>query len=158
MKLYEISEQIRQALEMVANGDIPEDQMQDTLEALGVEFSEKVDNTAAIIRELEAESQAIKAEVDRLSSMKKVRDGHIERLKDYLRLEMSKSGKNKIEGKRFNVTIGKPIEVLEITGEVEGYKVIKESLDNAAIKRDLQAGKKVNGAVLVSGKQKLIIK
>jgi hypothetical protein len=156
MKLYEISDQIRQALQMVADGEIPEDQMQDTLEALGVEFDTKVDNTAAVIRELGAESDGIKAEIERLANMKKVKDGHIERLKDYLRFEMSKNGKKKVEGKRFTVTIGASVPVLEITGEITGYK--KESLDTAAIKSDLKAGKKITGAMLVSGKEKLIIK
>jgi hypothetical protein len=156
MKLYEISDQIRQALQMVADGEIPEDQMQDTLEALGVEFDTKVDNTAAVIRELGAESDGIKAEIERLTNMKKVKDGHVERLKDYLRLEMSKNGKKKVEGKRFTVTIGASVQVLAITGEITGYK--KESLDTAAIKSDLKAGKKIAGAMLVSGKEKLIIK
>ena len=156
MKLYEISDQIRQALQMVADGEIPEDQMQDTLEALGVEFDTKVDNTAAVIRELYSESDSIKAEIERLTNMKKVKDGHIERLKDYLRFEMSKNGKKKVEGKRFNVTIGASVPVLEITGEITGYK--KESLDTVAIKNDLKEGKQIAGAMLVSGKEKLIIK
>lgn len=159
MKLYEINDQIRQALDMVADGVIPEEQMQDTLESLGIEFDQKVDNTAAVIRELTLEAESLKAEAERLTNLKKVKDGHVERLKDYLRLEMAKAGKKKVEGKRFNVTIGKATEVVAITGEVDKeYIVTKESEDKAAIKRALQAGKEVNGAALVTGKEKLIIK
>lgn len=159
MKLYEISDQIRQALEMVANGDIPEDQMADTLDALGIEFDAKVDNTAAVIRELSAESESLKGEIERLQNLKRVRDGHVESLKDYIRLEMNKAGKKKIEGKRFNVTLGAATETVAISGEVpDQYMVIKKSEDKSLIKRELKSGKQIAGAQLVQGKEKLIIK
>jgi len=159
MKLYEITEQIRQALQMVADGDMPEDQMHDTLEMLGLDFDVKVDNTAAVIKEFQLEAEAFKSEIDRLTDKKRLLENKADSLKEYLRLEMQKNGRDKVNGKRFTVTIGKPTDVVQLTGFVEEkYLVVKTSEDKVAIKRDLKAGVEVKGAELVSGKTKLIIK
>lgn len=156
MKLYEISEEIRALLEGAEKtGEIDHDQ----LTALEIAFSDKCEAVASVITEIAAESEAYKQEIDRLSIKKRSSDNKIEYLKDYLRTEMTKTGEIKIKGRLFNITLGKPSEIVNITGDVpDKYQVIKVTPDKAAITRALKSGESVQGAELVDGKAKLIIK
>ena len=58
MKLYELTDQYNQLLEM-ADCDIPEDVLRDTLESISQEFDEKADSIACLIKDLDAEANAI---------------------------------------------------------------------------------------------------
>ena len=152
MKLYELSEQIR---ELFSNEEIDVD----LLNELEMEFNDKVENICGLIREIEADSSAYKSEIDRLADKKRAADNSVERLKDYIRSNMEATGETKINGRLFNVTLGKPSQVVAIVGQVpEKYHVIKVTEDKTAISKALKAGETVEGAQLVDGKSKLIIK
>lgn len=152
MKLYEISEQIRE-LFSTEELDI------ERFEALELAFNEKVENACAVIRELEADAAGYKSEIDRLADHKRRAENAAERLKDYIRANMEATGEAKITGKLFTVTLGKPSQVVAITGTVpEQYQVVKVTEDKTAISKALKAGETVEGAQLVDGKAKLIIK
>ena len=157
MKLYEISDDIRQAVKMVNDGDMSQEDMQDTFEALGIEFDLKVHSVAAYVRELDLDAELLATEIKRLQARKISVTNEAERLKGYMRHEMEKSGRAKVIGKIFNITLGKPPMVIETTGDLpEKYKTF--SFDKEAAKADLKAGIEVNNACLVQGKAKLIIK
>lgn len=157
MKLYEISEDIRKAVKMVNDGDMSQEDMQDTFEALGIEFDRKIHSVASYVRELDLDAELLDTEIKRLQARKKSITNESDRLKGYMRFEMEKAGKTKVIGKIFNITLGKPPQVIETTGDLpEKYKTF--SFDKAAAKADLKAGIEVNNACLVQGKAKLIIK
>lgn len=159
MKLYELSEQIRLATQMIADGEISEDDMSDTLEGLNLEFDDKVDSTAMVIREMQLEAEANKAEATRFTEKKQAIEKRVDRLKDYLRSQMEFHGKTKVKGKNFSVTLGKPSDAMVMSGDYDKkYEVTVISPDKAQMKKDLKAGDDVKGASLVQGKAKLIIK
>ena len=54
MKLYEITEQLR---ELMAMDDVPAEQLQDTLDMVNEEFEQKAEQVAAFIRELSLDSE-----------------------------------------------------------------------------------------------------
>ena len=85
MKLYEITEQLRQ---LMAMDDVPPEQLQDTLDMVNDEFEAKAENIAMLIREMVLDAEGYKAEIDRLSDRKKSLDNKVESLKDYLRVNM----------------------------------------------------------------------
>ena len=59
MNLYEISVDYRRFQEQVESGEIPEEAIADTLEAIEGNFDDKVDSIACIIKSLLAEAKEI---------------------------------------------------------------------------------------------------
>ena len=158
MKLYEITEQLR---ELMAMDDVPPEQLQDTLDMIQDDFDGKAMQVAAFIREMELEAGAYKAEADRLTERKRAIEAKVESMKDYLRTNMEATGTTKIKGKLFSITLGKPSEIVRV-GPVEklpaGYIRVKEEADKDAIKRALKEGLEVPECELAHGKAKLIIR
>lgn len=159
MHLYEITKQLN---ELLAMEDIPREQIEDTINLIEEEFEGKAEMVAAYIRELEADEAGLKSEIDRLSERKRVLVAKIDNLKDYLRQNMMASGKTKIKGKLFSITLGKPSPVFDVFVPAEQlpeqYRVVKVSADKAAIKNAIKAGIEIKGCAITDGKPKLIIK
>lgn len=161
MKLYTIADQLRSAINDVESGELSPDFMADTIDALDLEFKDKVEATAAYRRELQLISEGADKEIKRLQSRKKALDNKVEWAEDYLRYNMEKTGIGKVEGALFDVTLGKPSQIVY----VDDVDLLPESMtrttvaaDKTAIKKALVAGEEISGAVLVLGKAKLIIK
>lgn len=100
MTLYEISEEYKTFLDMVETGEIPEEAVGDTLEAIQGEFNEKADNVACMIKNLLAEADALKVEKSALDSREKSKRAKADRMKTYLSESMKKLGIWKLETAR----------------------------------------------------------
>jgi len=159
MKLYEISEQLRQLSEM---DEIPPEQLQDTLDMISDDFRVKAENVAIVIREIEAQSAALKAEADRMTERKKSLDNKVESLKDYLRFNMEATGIVKVNGNLLSVTLGAPSEIVVVPEDAldlpTKYRNHVITANKTLIKLVLKAGKKVKGCAIMNGKAKLTIK
>ena len=152
MNLYEIASSIRQLFE-TEELDI------DKLDVLEMAFSDKIENICYVIREHSLESEMFQAEIDRLTKRKRALDNTSVRLKDYIRQNMESNQDTKIKGKLFTVTLGKPSQIVSITGELPAeYNRITVAPDKTAITKALKAGVILEHAALVDGKAKLIIK
>jgi len=126
MKLYEIGEEYRAFLAAVEAGDIPEDAITDTLEALDGAFEDKADNTACVIKELLSEAEAIKAEVDALNERAKTKKAHADKLHRYLFAQMKAMGKAGLESARNKLTIKKTPAACVIEDDAELVKYLQE--------------------------------
>ncbi len=126
MKLYEIGEEYRSFLAAVEAGDIPEDAITDTLEALDGAFEDKADNTACVIKELLSEAEAIKAEVDALNERAKTKKAHADKLHRYLFAQMKAMGKAGLESARNKLTIKKTPAACVIEDDAELVKYLQE--------------------------------
>ena len=104
MKLYELTNDIRSFMEAVEAGEIPTEAIDDTLESLDMIYEDKAENIACLIKELEAESAAIKAEAANLTERAKSKANHAERLRRYLSGSMMELGKEKLETSRCKVS------------------------------------------------------
>lgn len=159
MKLYEITGQLNELLSME---DIPREQIEETINLIQEDFSEKAESVAAFIKELEADESGMKSEIDRLSERKRVLSAKIDNLKDYLRQNMIATGTDKIKGRLFSISLGKPMQVLDVFIPVESlpeqFQAVKVSADSAAIKAALKSGAEIKGCALTDGKPRLIIK
>lgn len=100
MKLYEIKESYQRLADMVEAGEIEEDVLADTLEAIDGEFEDKADNIACLLKTWQAEAEAIKAEEKSLKERRERKERQAESLKTYLANTMLQIGKMKIETPR----------------------------------------------------------
>lgn len=142
--MYELTSDYIAVLDMANNPDIPPEVIADTLEGISGEIELKAENSAIIIKELEAEMLKLKTEEIRLSGKRKAIENNIEVIKQRLYNAMKLTGKEKFKTALFNFTIGKNPVKLVIDDESlipKKYYVKQEpKLDAAKLKEDLKAG------------------
>ena len=117
------------------------------------ELSDKSMNYAKVIRNKEADSDAIDNEIKRLKAMKESNDRVIDRMKDAVRNAMLASGIDKIESSLFKLSLrrSEAVEVVNIDQLPESLTVVKKtvSADKVKIKEAIKNGILVEGAVIV---------
>lgn len=142
--MYELTSDYMAVLEMVNNPDIPPEVIADTLEGISGEIELKAENSAIIIKELEAEMLKLKTEEIRLSSRRKAIENNIEVIKQRLYNAMKLTEKEKFKTDLFSFNIQKNPVKLVIDDESlipKKYYVKQEpKLDAAKLKEDLKAG------------------
>lgn len=159
MKLYELTGEMLS----LENLDLDSDTLNDTLESLSGEFNDKAVAVLKFTENMNSDIDSLSHEIKRLQERKKVFENRKKKLREYLLYNMEKSGISKIECPFFTASIRKGVESVEIESQCdlpdEYVKVeVIESADKNAIKRDLKAGKEINGAKLVRGANTIIIK
>lgn len=84
MKLYELTDTMARFQEAVEAGEIPEEAIGDTLEAIEMPLHEKLDECAAAYKGLLAEAQSIKDEAAKLTARAKAKEAEAARLSAYI--------------------------------------------------------------------------
>lgn len=113
MKLYELTSNYRELQMMIEDGVDPS-ALADTLQAIEESIQDKVQNTALVIRNLEADVDAIKAEEKRLADRRKAIENNCKGLKDYLYQQMTATDLKRIKGTIVTVGIQKNPASLDI--------------------------------------------
>lgn len=153
MRLYELSQQWESVLEMAEQ--LEPEALKDTLDSIEEAFEDKVENTAKVIKSLEADVHTIEEEIKRLNARKTALKNNAANLKNYLQEEMERVGKTKIKASLFNVGIQNNPPSLRLADEFENQRYLIEVVpkyDKRAILADLKAGKEVAGAEVVQGR------
>ena len=163
MNLYEITEKYRQAFADLDQSGLDEQTISDTLEGIEGEFEEKGKSIAAYFQNLEAESDAIRKAIASMAERKHAIDKKVDRLKDYLLMNMIRSGIKKIECPEFSVSVAKnpaSVELFDESRIPDQYKVSMTvtTIDKNAIKNSLKCGDIIAGARLVNDKKRLNVK
>ena len=165
--LYELTGQYAELLSAIESDEVPEEAISDTLEALGGELDEKIDSVACIIKQLDSEAIAIKAEKAKLADRQSVKEHQRDRLKDYIRQAMQLAGKKKVETSRNCVSVGKAqpkavitnLDALKSRNDIwKPYDYRETNVDKTSLKTLLQAGEQIPGAALQDGAPRLTIK
>ena len=164
MSLYEISTVYRQFMDLVELEEIPEEAIADTLEGIQGDFNDKADNIACVIKNLNAEAEAIKTEMSILDSRMKAKRNRANNLKQYLAAAMQKIGANKLETARNCLSFRKSTQLV-IEDEINFMQKhadlckseIKITIPKADITKLLKSGQVITGARLVE-KQNLQVK
>ena len=145
LKLYEISEELVTLEDMLYDDTVDQETVQDTLEMINMDFEDKADNYAKIIRTMDASIKALKDEEQRLSGRRKSLEERQKWLKDTLEANMRYTGKMKFKTPLFSFSIQKNggLEPLVITGELEdipGRSLIQQPPipDNMKIRKLLE--------------------
>lgn len=157
MRLYELTNDYLALQAAIENDEIPEEALADTLEAITGSLEDKVDSIACILKGMEADMAAIKAEEDRLKARRQVKAAAYDRLKQYLSDSLQRAGMDKLETARNRITFRKSEKVVcdeavflawatENRDDLLTYKAPEANL--TAIKAAIKEGAEVVGAVL----------
>lgn len=152
MKLYELA----QMMDMVINGGLIFDEetgevMFDSsnLEELEAALDAKIEACCIVVKNIEAEAQAIKAEEKRLCERRKRKESEAERLREYVQRCMEQSGAKKIDTPRVCVTsrASKYVNVYDESKVPKMFVVekVSEQVDKKAVKQAISDGVDVPG-------------
>lgn len=154
MRLYELTEQWDTVFNMMEDGETDEQVIFDTLESIEGEIEDKADNYAKMIRNLQADVDALKAEEERLYRRRKSAENHIQKLKDTLQANLEFIGKTKFKTDLFSFSVSKnggkqPLSITENLDEIPGKYLIPQppKVNNDAV-RELLKDKEVEWAHL----------
>lgn len=157
MKLYELTNDYMSLMQAIDNDELPEEAIADTLEAITAGIEEKADSIACLLKNLDAECKAIKAEEERLAERRKSKEKSIERIKQYLSESLQNAGIDKVETARNRITFRKS-EAVEIVEEVfiKWASLNRDDLltysepkaNKTEIKKALKSGAEIVGAEL----------
>ena len=154
MRMYELTEEYRQFLSAVEAGEIPEEAIADTLDALRGGIEEKADSIACLIKELEAESSAISEEAKRLSERATRKKKEAEKLRSYLFQQLLESGCDDVETSRVKITFRRSsaVKIDDETAFIEWaqkegpeYITVKSSVtpNKDALKKAIKRGEEI---------------
>lgn len=146
--LYELTGQYLE----IYNLDMDDETKQDTLDSIdwSDNYSEKVENTIKVIRNLEGDNEAIDAEIKRLQNLKKSNTSKAQKLKTSIENSMKAIGKDKIGTTLFKVSIRRSKSVnVDMVLLPDRFKKVEYKADKRQIMALLKSGQEIAGAELV---------
>lgn len=149
MNLFELTSNYQRVLEVAEQLD--SETLKDTLDSINESIELKVENTAYVIKTLEAKAKAYKDEMDRMAKAKKAIDNNVDNMKLYIQQAMEQVGTDLIEGKTIKVTIqgNGPSVLVEREESLKEYMIEQPmKLDRRSLLEDLKQGVVVAGAEL----------
>ena len=161
MRLYDLTDQYNDLLELAQEGGDGVDYTE-MLDGLEGAIGDKLDGYAKIIRTLEAEAEALKAEALRLSQRKTAIDNNITRMKEAMKTGMLRIGMDKHKSTFFSVSITKPRDRVEVTNVLavpsEYVKQADPTVDKKAVMEAIKAGTHIPGVAIVQGEIGVMIR
>lgn len=144
MNLYELTESMLAVQDLLESDEFDEQTIADTLDAVEGAYEYKMENCCKVIKNLEADIEALKAEAKRLTDKRRRLETNIESLKSRMFDSMKVTGKTKIKGSVFTLAIqkngGKAPVVLDVDVEELPDELVrvKEEADIEAIRDYLE--------------------
>lgn len=149
--LYELTGQFLD----IYNMELDEETKLDTLDSIDwqTDYENKVENYIKVMKNLEADVEARKNEIKRLTELNKVDEKKKDHLKETLSTSMTLTGHERVDTPLFKVSFRKSqaVEVDEMLLP-ESYKVATYKPDKKRLKEDLKNGLEIIGATLVERK------
>lgn len=137
--LYEVTGNILALQELLESPLDDEDILKDTLEAVQGEYEAKIEAYCKVIKNIEADAEAIKAEIKRLTEKRKTLENNVDRLKKAMFDSMKATNTPKVKAGVFNVAIQRNGGKLPIILDVDVSKLpnkfvkVEKSADLEAI-------------------------
>lgn len=160
LTLYEIATQYRADLDKLAELDLDDQTLTDTLDGMGGELEVKAQSVACFIRNLEATAAQIKEAEAQMAARRKALENRAGRIKDYLLASMIVAGVQKVECPLFRLSVrDNPAAVEVYEPELIPAEFMRQpeppppAPDKAAIKEAMKAGREVPGCRLTQGKR-----
>lgn len=149
--LYELTGQFLD----IYNLELDEETKLDTLDSIDwqTDYENKVENYVKVIKNTEADIEARKNEIKRLTELNRADERKNERMKENLKESMALTGHERVDTTLFKVSFRKS-EVVEVDDLLlhEAYKVATYKPDKKRLKEDLKNGLEIIGASLVERK------
>ena len=122
-KLYELTTDLLTLQELLESPLDDEEILKDTLEAVQGEYELKLEAYCKVIKNLEADIDALKNEAKRLTDKRKTLEGNVDRLKKAMFDSMKATGTERVKGQLFTVAIQKNGGKLPIVLDVDASKL-----------------------------------
>lgn len=158
--LYDIAAEYRQTADKLADLDLDEQTIADTLEGMSGALEVKAQNVVMFARNLEATATAIKEAETAMASRRKAIEHRAAGLRRYALSAMQVAGVQSIECPYFKLSVRKnppAVEVFDAAQIPAQFMRTPEppppAPDKKAITEAIKAGKEVPGARLVSGER-----
>lgn len=158
ISLYELTQDYRQALDELTDpeNDLPAEVIADTLEGLQGTLEDKAIAVAQFFKNLEATAVAIRDAEQRMNQRRKAIENRVASLKTYLKESMESCGITIIESPWFTLSIAKNPAAVDILDENslpdEFVEIVTtRKIDKTSIKKAIESGEEVPGAVLTRG-------
>lgn len=152
MKLYELSGNYAQLMDMVDNEEITIEEIGDTLESITGMIEDKVENIAKLRKTIEGDIKAFKEEEKRIANRRKALESKSDYLKNYVQNELIRANIKKLKAGTFNLYFQKNPASVEIIDESiipEQYREkLPDKIKKDEIKKALQAGEEIIGVTL----------
>lgn len=149
--LYELTGQFLD----IYNMELDDETKLDTLDSIDwqIDYESKVENYVKVIKNTEADVEARKNEIKRLTELNRADERKNERLKEVLKESMDLTGHERVDTSLFKVSFRKS-EAVEVDDLLlpEAYKVATWKADKKRLKEDLKNGLEILGAELVERK------
>jgi predicted nuclease with TOPRIM domain len=149
MKLYELTTNYVSLMEMAEEMDATT--LQDTLESIEEEIHDKAENIAKLVKNINADVDALRNEEKRLADRRKSLENKVTHLKEYLQNQLEVAGLDKVKRPTLTVSIQNNPPSVKVIDEklLSDYMIpVEPKLDKKAILTALKEGMEVNGAEL----------
>ena len=155
MNLYELTSDLKE-LQDIDFTEADTEQLEAVKTAIKEQIANKGAGIIAVVRNLEADAEAIKVEIKRLQDLRKSKENKIENLKKYTKECLEEAEIKKVSTALGNISIRKlpgSVEVLEEDSIPAEYKkeVTTIKIDKKSILADLKEGVVVPGVTLKTG-------
>lgn len=148
--IYELNKDYAELSAMLETAETEEEiqAIQDTLEMINVSIEEKLENTGKFIKNTESDITGIKAEIERLTAMKKTKENFVERLKNNVEFALKEKGLETLTVGTFKAGYRKSesVEIINLDVIPADFTKVEIKADKTAIKKALKAGETVEGA------------
>lgn len=163
LALYQIADQYLADIEKLNDMELDEQTLADTLEGLSGELEVKATNVAMFIRNIEATAESIKQAENQMKERRKALENRAERVRQYLKDNMIRTGITKVESPYFSVSLRNNPESVDVINmemiPAEYFDVPPPPppvLDKMAVKKAIQSGVEIEGVRLIRNQSVLI--
>ena len=149
MNLFQLTQSYQEVLSLAEQLD--EGTLKDTLDSINEAIDVKVENTAYVIKTLEANIAVIAIEEKRLAAMKSAQMNNVKSLKTYIQDSMELVGLDKVQGKTIKVSVQNNPQSVHVSNEEALTTYLVEQspkLDKKSLLADLKSGMDIDGAEL----------
>jgi len=155
MKLYELTQNYQNLLELLDDETIEQEQIITALNGLEGQFDLKAENIVKLMKSIDADVKSLEDEEKRLATRRKALESRSCSLKTYLIDSMKAIGKDKIKGSIFTLAFQKcppSVDVIDIDLIPKEYFIPQEPvLDKKLLLSSLKADELIDGAEIKQG-------
>ncbi len=156
--LYKLADEYVAIAMQMADSDLPDDVIADTLEGASGDIENKAWNTAALILQFEGEASIIKEAEQRMSARRKSLEKRVQWMRDYVLVQLIRTGIGEIDSPEFVIRVqdNPPKVILDDEDAVPSAFKLTETVTTirkAEIRKLLLDGQTVAGAHLESEKR-----
>lgn len=165
-KLYELTKEFLEIRSQLEEYDLDPETFTQALEGIAVPIAEKAENIVKIMKDLEADQAAYKAEADRLMLKANQNKKQVDYLKDYLDTNLKAAGIKELKAGVFELKFRKGTEVVQVDETkipADFAKVLyvpqePKLIGKPEIKKLLKEGMEIPGVSLVRNPDSLVVK